>query len=78
MIRDAMIKHYLIANNFDGVCREGCSCLIDDFAPCGNMEKDCAAGYKKTHSIKGMWIITTDARKYSDAEIMAIANDYDS
>ena len=75
MIINAMIKHYLIENKFDGVCREGCGCEISELAPCGNMQNDCAAGYKKTHSSNGMWIITTDARQYSDDEIMEVAND---
>ena len=46
-----MVRAYLAANGFDGLCAEGgeCACLADDLAPCGEIQGDCFAGFKHSY-----------------------------
>lgn len=45
---EAIVKEYLQKNGFDGIMESfgECACLIDDLAPCGEMQASCIAGYK--------------------------------
>ncbi len=52
MTTKEIVKAYLEANGFDGLCNaampgDGCGCLIDDLMPCGDqLSQGCTAGYK--------------------------------
>ena len=42
-----IIQGYLREYGFDGLAGDECGCLLDDIAPCGEMNvNDCEAGYK--------------------------------
>lgn len=45
-----IVKEYLVANGYDGLYCDECSCLPDDLFPCGGSGGDwildCTAGYK--------------------------------
>ncbi len=42
-----IVKKYLAENGYDGLCQPGvCGCVIEDLAPCSEMNEDCEAGYK--------------------------------
>ena len=48
-VREIVIER-LVTDGFDGLyssCGE-CACTVDDFAPCGNIQSDCSAGYQIT------------------------------
>lgn len=42
-----IVEKFIRENNFDGVYSDVCGCLVDDLAPCGEMQETCRAGYKK-------------------------------
>ncbi len=44
-----MVIDYLRENGYDGLFSADleCSCELGDLAPCGDMQGDCAAGYKR-------------------------------
>jgi hypothetical protein len=66
----AIVLDYLTTNRakFDGlVCVGQCACLIDDLAPCDEIQLDCTAGYKEPcdndcHEDHGDWHITEGPR----------------
>lgn len=43
-----ILKEWLKAQGYDGLFSEdgGCSCLLADLAPCGDVSGECQAGYK--------------------------------
>lgn len=42
-----IVRRWLSENGYDGFYLDGeCGCLLDDFAPCGEMGSECKAGYK--------------------------------
>ncbi len=43
-----MVKMHLKANGFDGLYSDECGCELSDLAPCGEIQGDCRAGYKRT------------------------------
>ena len=46
-----IVKEYLRTHGFDGLYNdetyEGCACLLDDFAPCGELRLTCIAGVRR-------------------------------
>ena len=61
-----IIKEYLEKNGYDGLCREGCGCGLEDFMPCGmfaleNTVVGCKPAYK--HKCK------IDCADYGDEEL---------
>jgi len=42
-----IVDQYLRANGFDGLFSDNgkCGCVVDDLAPCGELQQDCRAGY---------------------------------
>ena len=58
-----IVKEYLVAHGYDGLCNPdaGCGCVFYDLAPCGEWCSDCVPEYK--HYIPGDsdgdWIVTT-------------------
>jgi hypothetical protein len=49
MILD-MVHSYLKEHKFDGLFNcDGCACLTDDLAPCGEISEDCVAGYRHNY-----------------------------
>jgi hypothetical protein len=43
-----MVKSYLKYHEYDGLYRPGeCGCILNDLAPCGEIQRDCIAGYKQ-------------------------------
>jgi hypothetical protein len=42
-----IVRQYLENNKYDGLCNPGlCACLVEDLAPCGEINGDCQAGYR--------------------------------
>jgi hypothetical protein len=52
-----IVEKYLRDNKFDGLFTDGCGCVVDDLAPCGNIRKKCKAGYKGLCTC-GDWFIS--------------------
>ena len=53
MTVEEIVKDYLGKNGYDGLCREGCGCRLDDFMPCSYLEgvpTCCTPAYK--HLVK--------------------------
>jgi hypothetical protein len=42
-----IITDYLKVNGFDGLCRPGCGCGLDDLAPCGCNTDQCMPAFKR-------------------------------
>ncbi len=42
-----IVKKYLKENGFTGLYSDGCGCIIDGLAPCGTVDADCKAGYRR-------------------------------
>lgn len=42
-----IIRKYLEANGFDGLCGEECGCELSDLMPCEDYFKECEPGYKR-------------------------------
>ena len=44
-----IVVEYLQKNNYDGLVNSNyeCGCVIDDIAPCGEINGDCVSGYKQ-------------------------------
>ena len=40
-----IVKAYLIAYDYDGLCSDECGCKIDDLMPCENNTDRCVPGY---------------------------------
>lgn len=43
------VKMAIIDGGFDGLCNldnDNCGCLVDDLAPCGEMNQHCVLGYR--------------------------------
>ena len=43
------VENYIRENGYDGLCNldnDGCGCLVDDLAPCGEMNQRCVLGYR--------------------------------
>ena len=40
-----MIRQWLIAHGYSGLCWDDCGCALDDLCPCGEPRGDCLAGY---------------------------------
>ena len=46
---EQMVEQYLRENGYDGLYSRGeCACLVEDLAPCGQIQGDCEAGFKVT------------------------------
>ena len=45
-----ILKIYLNANGYDGLCNDGCGCGcgMDDFAPCDGIQSDCQPAHRLT------------------------------
>lgn len=41
-----IVKQWLQANNYAGLCTDTCGCEVSDLMPCDNYHHDCEAGYK--------------------------------
>ena len=50
-----MITARLKAGGYDGLCYDGCGCLVDDLAPCGNPGIFCEAGHRVDED--GEWVV---------------------
>jgi hypothetical protein len=44
----SIVYHYLKRNGYNGLCTEGCGCLLDDLAPCCDDISHCIPGYAIT------------------------------
>lgn len=44
---EEIVKAWLLANGYSGLCNDDCGCEIADLMPCGEVFGDCQAGYKK-------------------------------
>ena len=43
----SIVVEYLKANKYDGLCLpNGCSCLLEDFVPCGAISGKCRPGHR--------------------------------
>jgi len=42
-----IVKDYLISNGYTGLYSESCGCTVSDLAPCGAVDADCRAGYRR-------------------------------
>lgn len=60
---------------YDGLFTDGCGCDLDELMPCDTPKPTCEMGYKKTHSVNGMWIITDSNLRMTDEQILRIVND---
>lgn len=40
-----IVTDYLKANGFEGLCREGCGCGLEDFMPCDEPDEKCEPAY---------------------------------
>jgi len=61
-----IVKEWLEAHNFQGLCQSSCGCGIEDLAPCtGEGMEDCTPAYKFTcpHCKEVMW-----GRKQSESD----------
>jgi len=47
MTVERIIKEWLEANGYDGLCCEQCGCDKDDLAPCGYLGCDCGPAIKR-------------------------------
>jgi len=75
-----IVKSHLAQNGYDGLCTEGCGCIISDLAPClrDGIPMECKPGYLHTHTKKiGAWIIASDKKLKTDEEIEAIIKQAD-
>ena len=44
----SIVEAYLRAHGYDGLYYEGdCGCLLDDLAPCGEMDQRCRPGVRQ-------------------------------
>ncbi len=63
-----MVADCLRENGYDGLYSADfeCACELGDLAPCGDMQDDCAAGYKRVLTAPedgldaGDWVIQSD------------------
>ena len=58
-----MVKSHLESNGYDGLYSDECGCELSDLAPCGEIQGDCRAGYKRTLRTQG------DADLYCEASV---------
>ena len=42
----SIVSEYLVANGYDGLCREGCGCSIADLFDCDEPNTDCVPGHR--------------------------------
>ena len=41
-----IVINYLKDNGFDGLCTDGCGCVVNDLVPCGGPFESCKPGYR--------------------------------
>jgi hypothetical protein len=43
----SILRDYLTTHGYDGLYWPGeCACLVDDFAPCGDIPRECRPGWR--------------------------------
>ena len=62
MTVEEIVKQYLKANNYDGLCGEECGCSLDDFMPCEDSCNECEPAHKAKCKHCGRKVMTPDGK----------------
>ena len=59
-----IVKEWLRAHGYDGLCYYDCGCEIEDLMPCTGYSADCQPGYRTPGACEGDWRIEPTKEKH--------------